>query len=173
MALAFKKAFLNFTLLDEAGNRSSMRYDLDYADLAALSTAWTAGDITTIATDLAAVTDALLAGYNVGVQFEEDTAEVGASGSEVENVALISAKLTGFVNKRVSLRIPAPVVGIFEDTQGEGKNIVDTSDAALQAYLAHMEASGVIEVSDGESIKDSATAGTFKGKRIHRASTRG
>jgi len=173
MSLAFQNAFLNLVLVDEAGNNAGMRLALDYASLDALNTAFTAGDITQIVTDLEAVTDSLIASYNVGVRYQEDTAVVGGAGSEVENVALISAKLAGFIDKRVGLRVPAPVIGIFQAAQGEGKNIVDVSDSDIQTWLSHFEASGEITVSDGESIQDSATAGTFKGKRIHRASNRG
>ncbi len=173
MSLVFQYAFLNVVLIDEAKNNAGMKLALDYVSLDTLNTAFTGGAITQIITDLEAITDALVASYNVGVRYQEDTAVVGGANSEVENVALISALLDGFIDKRASLRIPAPVIGIFMTATGEGKNIVDVSDTALQTWLAHFETSGEITVSDGESIQDSATAGTFKGKRIHRGSNRG
>lgn len=173
MALASKGTFLNVTLADEAGNKSTVRYDLSYADLAALSTAVTAGDVAGILAALNAVTDAQIVGYAMGQSFAEDADFYGAAGSEVENIALISAKIDSAVpGQYASLRIPAPNIGIFEAAQGEGKNIVDITDVALQTYLALFD-TGACRVSGGEVIENPATAGNFKGKRIHRASRNG
>lgn len=173
MALATKGTYLNVVLADEAGNKSTVRINLSYADLAALSAGVTAGDIDDILTALNAVTDARVVSYNMGESYAEDADFYGASGSEVENVALISAKIDSAVpGKTATFRIPAPNIGIFEATQGEGKNIVDITDAALQTYLALFD-TGVCRVSDGEIIENPATAGNFKGKRIHRGSRNG
>lgn len=173
MALVSKGTFLNVVLADEAGNKSTMQYALTYTTLALLSTGVTAGDITAVLTALNAVTDARVVSYSLGQAFAEDADFYGASGSEVENVALISAKVDSATpGKVVSMRIPAPVIGIFEAAQGEGKNIVDVSDADLQTYLTLFD-SGVITISDGEHIEDPTTVGNFKGKRIHRASRNG
>lgn len=173
MALATKGTFLNVTLADEAGNRSTVRFDLSYATLAALSAGVTAGDVDDILAALNAVTDARVVGYNLGEGYAEDADFYGASGSEVENIALISAKIDSAVpGQYCSLRIPAPNIGIFEAAQGEGKNIVDITDVALQTYLALFD-TGVCRVSNGEVIEDPTVAGNFKGKRIHRASRNG
>lgn len=175
MALTSVGTFINLALVDAAGNKSGMRIELTYADLAALSTGVTAGDITGLLTDLNAVTDALIVSYSVGEKFEEDTALYGAAGSEVEAKASISAKVAGQPTKRVTLYMPAPTDGIFLGATGEDRNIVDTTDAAIQAWLDNYYAAGanLLKTSDGEQIDNPATAGTFKGKRIHRGSRKG
>jgi hypothetical protein len=172
MALVSKGTYLNVTLADEAGNRSNMQYALDYATLGALSIGM--ADVLGIITDLEAVTDAQVVAYNVGETYAEDTDFYGAANSEVENVALISARIDGATpGKYASLRIPAPNIGIFQGTQGETKNLVDVTDADLRAYLANFEAAGHATVSDGENILDATVVGNFKGKRIHRGSRNG
>jgi hypothetical protein len=172
MALASKGTFLNITLADEAGNKSTMNYALSHADLAALVTG--IADIATIQTALNAVTDARIVAYSMGQSFAEDADFYGAANSEVENVALISAKVDGATpGKTVSLRIPAPAISIFQGTTGENKNVIDVTDADLRTYLGLFESTGPLLVSDGENILDSATVGNFKGKRIHRGSRNG
>lgn len=172
MALVSKGTFLNVVLADAAGNKSTLNYKLDFADLDALNTGATT--ITDILAALNAVTDAQVVSYNMGEAFAEDASFYGAAGSEVENVALITAKVDGATpGKSVSLRVPAPNDGVFLGTTGENRNILDTADAAMRTYLALFTADGHIEVSDGESIEDPTAAGTWKGKRIHRGSRNG
>lgn len=173
MALVTDKTFLNVTLVDAAGNRSNMRFDLSYADLAALNTADGAGSIDGFLADLAAVTNATVVAASFGEAVVEDTEQYGATGSEVENVALITAAIDGEIGKYTTLRIPAPVDGLFLGTTGENRNLIDTSDADLQTYLGYFVSGGMITVSDGESIADPAVTGNFKGKRIHRGSRKG
>lgn len=174
MALVTKGTFLNVTLADAGGNKSTLQFGLDYADLAALSTGVTAGDITGILADVNAVTDATVVGYTVGQAFAEDATFYGAAGSEVENNALIVAKVDGSTpGKTVSLRVPAPAAGIFLGTTGDDQRTVDTADADILAYLANFASTGHITVSDGESIVDPTTSGSWKGKRIHRGSRNG
>lgn len=174
MTLAHSKFFLDVVVVDASGvNRSNMRYDLDYADWAALNTAVGAGAITQIITDLNAVTDGLVLSYRVGEAFAEDTETHGAAGSEVENVALITALIDGESNKYATLRIPAPNDGIFLASFGAGRNVVDPADSNLQTYLEHFSSDGECLVSDGEKIADPVVSGNTAGKRIHRASRKG
>jgi hypothetical protein len=172
MALASKGCFMNVTLADEAGNKSTLNYQLTHADIAALNT--NIADVATVLTALNAVTDARVVAYSIGQGFGEDADFYGAANSEVENVALISAKVDSAVpGKTVSLRIPAPAISIFQGNTGENKNIVDITDNDLRTYLGLFESTGPLLVSDGESIMDSGTVGNFKGKRIHRGSRNG
>lgn len=173
MALAHNAFFLNLTLADAAGNRSSLRLELDYADWAALNTGVGGGDIDAIITSLNAVTNATIVAYTVGEQFAEDTTQYGAAGSEVENVALITALIDGTVDEYVNLRVPAPVDDIFVATQGENRNVVDVNDVNIQGWLEHFSADGHVLISDGEQIADPAVNGNWKGKRIHRGSRKG
>jgi hypothetical protein len=172
MALVSKGTYLNVTLADAAGNKSTLRYALDFADLAALNTG--AASIATILAALDAVTDANVIAYNMGEDFAEDAVFYGTPGSEVENVALITARVDGSTPaKFTTLRVPAPNDGVFLGTTGENRNIVDTADAAIRTYLGLFTSTGHVTVSDGERIEDPTAAGTWKGKRIHRGSRNG
>ena len=174
MALVQRKVFMNIVLADAAGNRSSMQLETQYADLNALNTAHTTNDeifgAGGIIPTLEAVTDATVVSVSFGVKYEEDTNLYGAAGSEVEALALITAQVAGNPAKKVNLRVPAPVDAIFLGTTGENRNIVDTSNTNIQAWLALFESPGKFYVSDGENIADTATPGNWKGKRIHRGS---
>lgn len=173
MALVTKGTYLNVVLADAAGNKSTVKLNLTYADLAALSAGVTAGDIADIINDLNAITNARVVSYSMGEGFGENADFYGAAGSEVENVALITAKIAGEVDKNVSLRVPAPIDALFEDTQGSGRNIVDTTNALLRTWLSTFTSGAEATVSDGEVIADPTVAGNFKGKRIHRGSRNG
>ncbi len=173
MALVTIGTYLNILMLDAAGNKASLNLNLDYADLDALHAGDVLGDVDAIITDLEAVTGARVESYSFGEKVGEDTPGFGAADSEVENIALITSAIDGAPQKKHSLRIPAPVIGVFLGTTGENKNIVDTADADLQAWLANFGTTGHVLVSDGESIADPTVAGNFKGKRIHRASRKG
>lgn len=164
---------LNVIMVDEAGNKASYNFALNYADLDALNTAHTAGDVDQIIADLEAVTGAAVVSYSFGEKMVEDGPILGGTGSEVENIALITAKIDGSATKTVSLRVPAPDIGIFVGATGPNKNVVDSADAGLVTFLEHMGPSGEILVSDGEQIADPNTPSNFKGKRIHRASRKG
>ncbi len=137
------------------GNKSNLQYALDYADIDALNTGVTAGDITGILADVNAVTDATIVGYTIGQAYAENATFYGAVGSEVENNALIVAKVDGSTpGKTVSLRVPAPTSAIFLGNTGDDQRTVDTADTDIRNYLNNFASTGHITVSDGESIVD-------------------
>lgn len=176
MAIEATKRFLSVTLADFGGNTSTLRFDLDFADLAALVTG--IADITGaggLIADLAAVTNAAVVAYSLGEEYKEAVvaSQYGAADSQVEDIALITAKIDGEPGKYANLRIPAPVTGIFLAGPGPEADQVDVTDVALRAYLNNFIAAGIALVSDGENIEDPTTSGAFKGKRIHRASRKG
>jgi len=173
MALAQKKVFLNVVLADGAGNKATVPLSFDYADFAALATAVAGGAHTTAITHLEAVTRARVVAYSIGVQFAENANYFAEAGVQIEDIASISCLIDGEPLKRATLRIPAPESGIFVGSTGENANIVDTTDSDLLAWLEHFSSDGECLVSDGEQIADPAVAGNFKGKRIHRGSTKG
>lgn len=172
MALVQKEVYVDFVVTDAGGNKSNIRHATDYADLDALAAGVTAGDITAMIASLNAVTDGVITGYSYGVRFGEDSTFFAAAGVEVENVAIISAKIAGEVNKSTTLRVPAPNDGIFLQSSGPDRNTIDPTDTALVTWLDNFS-TGHLLVSDGEQIADPAVAGNFKGKRIHRASRKG
>lgn len=167
MALVSQGFSLSVTLSDQGGNKSTLKYDLVAADFATAVTA-----AATVIAALDAVTDAAIVAYSLAERFEEDTSAFGLG--EVENVASIVARIDAAEQKYATIRIPAPVDGIFQAASGPLYNVVDPADVALVAYLDIWDSTGgVANLSDGEKLVDPGTAGNVTGKRIHRGSRRG
>lgn len=170
MALASTGFFANFVVIDSGGNKATLRYKLGEAATDIASAATTAA---TLATRLAAVTDGVVLGYTVGEAFDEDTNFLAAAGVQIENQALISAKILNEEEKWAQLRIPAPKIGLFMASTGKNSNIVDPADADLLTYLGSFETGQLAQVSDSEVLAETSTTGNVYGKRIHRASRKG
>ena len=168
MALVSTGFYANLVVVDAAGNKSTLRHKLLSADIATAVT-----DAATIVTALNGVTDGVIVSYTVGQGYEEDAAFFAAAGVEIENVALITAKIDDAELKYANLKIPAPNVGIFLAATGPNANVVDAADAALQTYLTMFQTGEILSISDGETLESVGTAGNVKGKRIHRGSRKG
>lgn len=157
---------LSVTLIDQGSNRSTLRYALTAATAEAAET-----DAATILTLLGAVTDAEVLSYHVGGVWEDPDVTYGAG--EIENVAIASCRIDAEEVKYASVRIPAPVDGIFVAASGPLYNELDPSDNPLRSYLAIFATGNEATLSDGETIVDPTQAGSFKGHRTHRKSRRG
>lgn len=169
----------NIKMVDAAGNVSYLRPDVEGADHATALT-----NTQSIVTALDAITDALIVGYSVAVVYAEDTAQYGAAGSEVENLAEVVCPLET-AGKYHTFKVPAPVDGLFVGTTGPDRNTVDTADTDLLAYISLFTdktgygtpgADAIALVSDGEKIKPDNTNErpyVSNGKRVHRASRKG
>jgi len=162
------KAYAN--IKDSGDNVSTLRFALDpasgdtdfVANLAALAA---------MVDDLEAITLGAVIAY--GLTWEVPQATTPTAGSEVEAIGLISGRIDATEEKWATLRIPAPVDGIFVAATGPSRNVVDPTDSALLAYLGNFESgSGSFFLSDGEQL-DTPGATTVKGKRIHRGSRNG
>lgn len=163
MALTAVRFEAAFAVYDTGGNHSILTYELRgavYADAAA--------DAVSIATALAAVTDAVIGGYRMAEVWEESAFAYPAGGIEVENKASLTTLLAGVGAGKANLKIPAPVDGIFQEATGPGYNIVDIVDADLVTYTNLFKAAGECYISDGQDM-DSLVAG----KRVHAKSNRG
>jgi hypothetical protein len=166
MALASVGWFLHVTLSDTGGNHSVLRYDLTATDATTAAT-----DAATILAALGDITDAAVIGYALGEKFEDDAVEYGLG--EVENIALISARIDSAEQKHAIIRVPAPVVGIFKAATGPDYNVVDAADTDLITYLNVFATGNEALLSDGEALDSPGTAGNVTGKRIHRKSRKG
>lgn len=169
MALVTKGYFLNVVLVDASGeNKATLRYNVVAADFPTLVT-----NVATIIAALGAITDAVIVGYSLGEKFGEDSSFNAAAGVEIENIASVSCRLDAPQEKWATLKIPAPVEGIFETATGTGRNRIDPTDADLLTYLnLFVTTTGICTLSDGETTVIPGAANT-KGRRIHRASRRG
>jgi hypothetical protein len=169
MALVSTGYYGNVVIADAGGNKSTLRYKLVAADIETADT-----DMATIITRLLAVTDGVVVGYNVGRSYGEDTSFFAPEGVQIENVALVSARIDTVGEKYTQVRIPAPSIGIFQQTTGKKSNVVDPTDADLVAYLnSFVDTTGLASISDGEFLLSPGTAGNVDGKRIHRGSRKG
>lgn len=168
----------NIKLVDAGGNVSFFRPAIEGSDFAtALS------NTQAIVTSLDALTDALIAGYDVVEVYQEDTAQYGSG--EVENLAEVVCPLET-AGKYHTFKIPAPIAGMFVGSSGPDYNKVNTAYAGLLSFIEHFTdetgyngtpgPDAIALVSDGEKIKpDDANDKPFveSGKRVHRASRKG
>lgn len=160
---------LSVTFVDSGANETTRRYELavtdDAGDLAPVIAA-----VQAVMTVLVADSDAHISKQVLSKASVEDAFTLPTGSVNVEENAQISAKIFGSPNKSAVLEMPAPKIGMFVDTIGPNRNIVDftaagPADDFVQLYVD----GGPLLVSDGESI---VTTG-IKGKRVHHKSTKG
>lgn len=163
MALAHAWYELTVSLGDNGANITTKRYRLRSADIATAVT-----DAAIVVAALDAVTNAVIVGYRISDVFHEGTVVYPAAGIENEDKASISVLLTTGGGKKANLKIPAPVIGIFNGATGAAANVVDTSDTDLNTYLDLFATGGEAYISDGEDY-DSVQSG----KRISAGSLNG
>jgi len=133
------------TLADEKGLKTVMRYFIPNEPLTPYDSAKASLDA--IVAELDPITDATIAQVTLTQLTEADDA-LGAPNSDVSDEAAIVVYIneTGTLPKYHTIRVPAPVDGIFE----ADLITVDRDDADLVAYVAALAEH--TEVSDGEQI---------------------
>lgn len=166
MALVTTGFTLAVVLSDVGGNKFNLRYDLTAADYATAAT-----DRATILAALSAITNCAIFSHSLQEKYAESGTVFGTA--EGENQAEFSVKLVAVGKPNATVKVPAPLATIFADVAGAGYNIVDPTDADVITYLALFEAGAECYLSDGDSARDSATAGNWAGKRVHIASRKG
>ena len=139
--------FLTVTLADNGGNKITKKYQLR-----ALNSIQANLDAPIVVGLLDAVTNSLITDWSLSHRFSEDTFVYPPAGIENEDKASVTVQLTGAGNGKANFKIPAPVIGIFQNAIGPGANIVDVTDVALQAYSATFSAAGECYISDGEDM---------------------
>lgn len=163
MALALAWRQLTVDLIDTGGNTTTRTFRLTAADDAAMAT-----DVAAILTALGNVTDAEVKAYSFGQVWVEQSLSLPAA-AEVENQLQLTVPIFQKPNKSGTLTIPAPSVGIMQNTSGQGFNFPDFTDAALIAYINLFTTGGKATLSDGEV----AVLSNARGRRIHTKSNRG
>ena len=168
MALVSAGFEMHVMLTDSSGKDFAK---LVYKFIAGTTAATAATNGATIRTRLATVTDAVVRSYSILERFVEDALALPAN-IEIENRALVVARVSGDPTKTANVVIPAPNIGIFQGATGSGRNIVDTADSNLLTYLGTFQnTGGLATLSDGEMLDD--TNVIVSGKRTHRASSDG
>jgi len=117
-----------------------------------------------------ALTDDALASYRVSSVYAETSLDLpDSTGVQNQNQAIITTPILGDPLKSATFTIPAAKAALFVGTEGKSANIVNTTNAALLAFLALFTTPGNFTVSDGEKI---TTTGIY-GKRRHTKSNNG
>ena len=169
MSLAHVKYRLSVTLVDAGGNKATPTFDLTAETMATALT-----DSADIVAALDGLTDAAVVGYNVADVYEDSAVQFAAAGVQIENVAIITARIDDPKEKYATIRIPAPVAGLFQATTGKKSNVVLTTYTNLLTFLALCSgATPKFTVSDGEKLLDPTNQANLDGKRIHRGSRKG
>jgi len=162
MALTADRWFTVFKLTETSGRSTILRVEQSApADDAAARVSAAA-----LATDLAAVTNCNIEAYYTYQEFVEDSFSL-PSGAEIENEALLQLSIDGEPTKTATLRIPAPVDGIFAGATGPSYDVVDISDTDLLAFVANFTTEELFYVSDGEQAD-----ALIGGHRRHRKQAR-
>ncbi len=150
---------LSVVLYASNGKHITKNYDLQSPDHATALT-----DAGQIITDLKTVSAGAVASYKLHTNFEDDNFSLPTSDdAEWGEAAMISGKILDHPLKSYTVQIPFPKITLFEDTTGEGRDIVNTrfSDTAtthLYGYLANFQTGGTAFVSDGE-LAETVTKG--------------
>lgn len=116
--------------------------------------------VTAFLTDLAGVSAGVVKSYTITSTAVEDALALPTDqDAEYGEAASITGTMEGNPLKSWNLRIPMPKAGIFVDTSGLNRDVIDITDAALTAYIANFTSVGdVATVSDGEFV-DSILSG--------------
>ncbi len=173
MALAYPSGptVIRLTLTD-IGGKTSVK------DFVVPTTVWNpASDLLTaiaairdnLVTAINAVTDALVTDTFIVVT-EKESLSLPAVDCLITDIASLVVNLAGGEGKKGILKIPCPQEIIFVDTSGPNRNVLDTGDAAVIAYVDEFQTTGgSFTISDGEFVDD--TTPMVAGKRISRKSS--
>lgn len=159
MALVSRGFRLNVSMLDNAGNPTSLGFEMRDATYADVVT-----DVATVLTALGVVSGGEVGGYTISQVFEENALTFPSIGFQAE----VSASITTFVEdagtKKANFRIPMPVPAVFVSTIGAGANVVNTALQGVLDYHALFGSAGVANLSDGE-----VAGGLLAGVRVTRS----
>ncbi len=173
MALAYPSGptTIRLTLTDDAGKTS-------VKDFVVPTTVWNpASDLLTaiaairdnLVTAVDAITDSLITDTFIVVT-EKESLALPAAECKITDLASFVVNLAGGEGKKSTMQMPAPNIGIFVAATGPNKNVVDTTDAALNTYVDEFQTTGgSFTISDGEFVDD--TTPLVAGKRISRKSS--
>lgn len=145
--------FYVFTLIGANGRKTTLRYtgrEIDNGDIA-LDLNEAQANLENFRTALNAVTDANVDSYYMQAPGSQAVGGLPADADVFEEAALtLDITPPGEATKLATTRIPAPSIGIFQGTSGPTRDIVDTQDADLSAFVTALQI--YVLVSDGEEV---------------------
>lgn len=122
-----------------------------------------------LVTAVDAVTDALITDTFIVIT-EKESLALPAAECQIFDIGSLVVNLAGGEGKKGILKIPCPTDTIFVAASGPNWNVMDTTDAALIAYVDEFQTTGgSFTISDGEFVDD--TTPMVAGKRISRKSS--
>lgn len=148
--------FLDVTLVDTQGDKSSKTYELTSGNQADALL-----DAGVILSALDGVSGSVVSSYRVALVFDED-AFAFPTGADNGVRARLTYQLANRSEKATE-DIPAPLEGIFSAPSGPNNNVVDTLDPAVVAYVQLYQSGNEALISDGEN-----TDFLLRGKRTTR-----
>lgn len=157
MALVANGYNLIINMIDSGENTFSKTIELASATVADAVT-----DAATFLASWLTVSGLEVTGYSIVIRFIEDAVLLPA-GIEGENRARITVRLADRGNLKATFEIPGALAGIFVDTIGSNRNVVDlTAGEAVPLLMAHFQTGGFALLSDGEVAGD-----VVAGRRVH------
>jgi len=156
--------------VDNGDNQTVKKFDLVATDMATAEV-----DALVIIGFYEAVTNSGTVSYSIAHKRYNDSLSVpGGAESQVEAKALLVMRDSVNPLKRHSVRIASPDPTVFLASSGDGANIVDVNDAAVQAFCDMFTPGGSNKayLSDGEQAEDMPD-GLLYGRRVTHRSGRG
>lgn len=145
MALTAGRWWTVVELKETSGKSTTLRFEQSApADDAAARASSLA-----LVTDLAAITNSVVAKYYTYQEFLESALTLPAS-AENQNQAMLILSIDGAPTKVGKIRVPAAAAGIFAAETGSNYDVVDVTDADLIAFVANFTTEALFYVSDGE-----------------------
>lgn len=145
---------------DQGGNTVNKTYETDPAVVIDLVTAEAARAALQAA--WVNVSELVISGMSIKEKFTNDALVLPTGNVEAENKASMTGQLVGTSDK-ANIKIPAPLITIFNGATGAAANQVDVNDAALLVYTAQYIAGQPFMLSDGQKL---SSAVMLVGKRI-------
>ena len=146
------------TLMDTAGDKTILQYELNSATIVAANT-----DLAAIIGSLGVLSTGVITSYSMQEVYLNDAVTYPAL-AEIENEAFFSGQIVGRPNRSGNFRIPAPVPAMFVSPTGPNFNVVDMTYADLVTYLNMFDGTGPIRVSDGEYLVPASVVGKRRKK---------
>ena len=158
------------TLCGSNEKKSTVKWILQDITDVDLPTEWNTAvtRIQTMATNLAALTNATVCDVTISYTISED-GTIPAAADVFEYGQLVAALNTPAQARKTGLvNVAAPIISMFQTATGVGRDIVDLTYAPLQTYITNL--ADWVTISDGEIIQvTSGTNGLYSGRRVVRS----
>ena len=164
MAWVSRGFWANFVVVDIANTASNFRVQMqgsNYTDAAA--------DMAAFRTLLEAMTGGTVKRSDLTEVVDNDAWVISTEDVLCNDKALLTIALASAPDKKAAVAVPAPTISIMVDASGPGYNVVDSSDAAVIAFVdAFVATTGYAKISDGEYGIAAASGGLVAGRRVSR-----